>query len=168
MTAAVQAEQLVKTFAGKGDPVTAVRGVDLEVAAGEMFGFLGPNGAGKSTTMRMTAGLDRPTTGQVRVNGLDYRDACKMRANGSAQTTNRRTAQHGSVALTWENTTGHHRTPSVITGRVLLLICGFGVQVPGGAPRLTWPYAILTHGPELRLRAKACKCVRKVSAARTH
>ena len=37
-----------------------------------MTGFLGPNGAGKSTTMRMIAGLDRPTTGTVRVNGKHY------------------------------------------------------------------------------------------------
>ena len=38
-------------------------------------GFLGPNGAGKSTTMRMIAGLDRPTSGTVRVNGKRYPEA---------------------------------------------------------------------------------------------
>ena len=134
----IEVENLSKRYGDK----LAVDDLSFTVQPGIVTGFLGPNGAGKSTTMRMIAGLDRPTTGQVRVNGLDYRDACKMGANGSAQTTNRRTAQHGSVALTWENTTGDHRTPSVITGRVLLLICGFGVQVPGGAPCLTWPFAV--------------------------
>ena len=45
--------------------------------------------------------------------------------------------------MTWENTTNCSPTTQVITGRVLLLICGFGVQVPGGAPRLTWPFTVL-------------------------
>jgi ABC-type Fe3+/spermidine/putrescine transport system ATPase subunit len=101
----IEVENLSKKYGDK----LAVDDLSFTVQPGIVTGFLGPNGAGKSTTMRMTAGLDRPTTGQVRVNGLDYRDACKMRANGSAQTTNRRTAQHGSVALTWE-------TPPAIIG----------------------------------------------------
>ncbi len=49
---AVLAERLVKRFTGREGEVEAVRGVDLEVRAGEVFGFLGPNGAGKSTTVR--------------------------------------------------------------------------------------------------------------------
>src|SRR5450432_3593807 len=89
----------------------------------------------------------------------------KMRANSSAQGARERTGEHDRAGLTCGNTSNRHWNVPVITDQVLLLICGFGVQVPGGAPRLTWPYAILTHGPELRLRAKACKCVRKVSAA---
>jgi ABC-2 type transport system ATP-binding protein len=55
-----------------GDKV-AVDGLDFTVQPGVVTGFLGPNGAGKSTTMRMIAGLDRPTAGQVAVNGEDYR-----------------------------------------------------------------------------------------------
>ncbi len=68
---AVEARSLVKTFEGKGDPVEAVRGVDLDVAAGEMFGFLGPNGAGKSTTVRMLTTLTTITSGTARVAGVD-------------------------------------------------------------------------------------------------
>ena len=71
MTAAVQADNLVKTFVGKGDSVTAVRGVHLAVAAGEMFGFLGPNGAGKSTTVRMLTTLTTITSGSARIAGVD-------------------------------------------------------------------------------------------------
>jgi ABC-2 type transport system ATP-binding protein len=46
-------------------------GLDLEVEAGEIFGFLGPNGAGKSTTMRLLLDLIKPTSGSARVLGLD-------------------------------------------------------------------------------------------------
>ena len=54
---------------------TAVKGVDLEVRAGEVFGFLGPNGAGKTTSIRMVAGVLEPTAGQVLVGGHDlHRD----------------------------------------------------------------------------------------------
>ncbi|MFD0273892.1 ATP-binding cassette domain-containing protein [Kitasatospora sp. NPDC127111] len=51
--------------------VDAVRGIDLAVAAGEIFGFLGPNGAGKTTTLRMLATLIRPDGGEARIAGAD-------------------------------------------------------------------------------------------------
>jgi ABC-2 type transport system ATP-binding protein len=51
--------------------VEAVRGVDLHVAAGQIFGFLGPNGAGKTTTLRMLATLLPPTSGTATVAGAD-------------------------------------------------------------------------------------------------
>jgi ABC-2 type transport system ATP-binding protein len=50
---------------------TAVRGLDLEVRAGEVFGFLGPNGAGKTTTIRMVSGVLEPTAGRVLLDGHD-------------------------------------------------------------------------------------------------
>ncbi|MDX5456174.1 ATP-binding cassette domain-containing protein [Micromonospora tulbaghiae] len=53
--------------------VDAVRGVDLDVAAGEIFGFLGPNGAGKTTTLRMLATLIEPDGGEAAVAGADLR-----------------------------------------------------------------------------------------------
>ncbi len=68
MRDAVVAEGLVREFKGG---IRAVDGVDLRVAAGEVYGFLGPNGAGKSTTVRMLCTLLRPTGGRARVAGHD-------------------------------------------------------------------------------------------------
>ncbi len=62
----------MKTFEGKkGSVVEAVRGVDLRVESGEVFGFLGPNGAGKSTTVRMLTTLTTISAGTARVAGVD-------------------------------------------------------------------------------------------------
>src|SRR6184192_4336178 len=65
--AAIVVDGLAKSF----DEVEAVRGVDFEVATGEVFGFLGPNGAGKSTTINMLCTLMRPTAGAATVAGHD-------------------------------------------------------------------------------------------------
>ncbi|MGH3456441.1 MAG: ABC transporter ATP-binding protein, partial [Nocardioidaceae bacterium] len=69
--ASIAIRGLTKTF-GKGDrAVEAVRGIDLDVEAGETFGFLGPNGAGKSTTIKMLCTLADPTAGSATVAGHD-------------------------------------------------------------------------------------------------
>ncbi|QSB17075.1 ATP-binding cassette domain-containing protein [Natronosporangium hydrolyticum] len=77
--------------------VTAVRGVDLAVRSGEIFGFLGPNGAGKTTTLRMLATLIEPDGGQVTVAGADLR-----REPGEVRRRIGYVAQGGS---TWEAST---------------------------------------------------------------
>ena len=63
----ISAQNLSKTFG----EVKAVADVSFEVAAGEVFAFLGPNGAGKTTTIQMLTTLLRPTSGTVRIDGLD-------------------------------------------------------------------------------------------------
>ena len=68
---AVEAEGLVKHYPDKSGVIEAVRGVDLQVQAGEVFGFLGPNGAGKSTTVKMLTTLLSITAGRARVAGVD-------------------------------------------------------------------------------------------------
>jgi beta-exotoxin I transport system ATP-binding protein len=65
---AIQTRQLVKRY-GRG--TVALKGLDLTVQRGEVFGFLGPNGAGKSTTIRILLDLIRPSSGAVRVLGQD-------------------------------------------------------------------------------------------------
>jgi len=67
----IEIENLTKSFG----PIAAVRGIDLKVAKGEVLGFLGPNGAGKSTTMKIIAGYLTPTTGTVRITGIDVEAA---------------------------------------------------------------------------------------------
>jgi ABC-2 type transport system ATP-binding protein len=64
----IEIDGLTKRYGDK----TAVDDLSFVVEPGVVTGFLGPNGAGKSTTMRMIAGLDRPTSGTVRVNGKHY------------------------------------------------------------------------------------------------
>ena len=68
--AAIELDGVEKSF---GD-VRALRGVDLEVEEGEIFGFLGPNGAGKSTTINVLLDFVRPDSGSVRVLGRDARE----------------------------------------------------------------------------------------------
>jgi ABC-2 type transport system ATP-binding protein len=65
---AIEVRGLVRKFKGG---ITAVAGIDLEVATGEIYGFLGPNGAGKSTTVHMLTTLLPPTAGTARVGGFD-------------------------------------------------------------------------------------------------
>jgi ABC-2 type transport system ATP-binding protein len=69
----IATRDLARTFKTRGGAVEAVRGVDLRVGVGEIFGFLGPNGAGKTTTLRMLATLIKPTAGEATVAGADLR-----------------------------------------------------------------------------------------------
>ncbi|MDP9982316.1 ABC-2 type transport system ATP-binding protein [Pseudarthrobacter oxydans] len=90
----IKATMLAKTFGA----TRALDGLDLNVAAGEVHGFLGPNGAGKSTTLRVLLGLIRPTSGVVRVFGLDpWRDPVNVHRDVAYVP--------GDVSL-WPNLTG--------------------------------------------------------------
>lgn len=64
---AIEVTQLTKRY----DTVTALDQIAFEVRTGEVMGFLGPNGAGKTTTLRILTGLIAPTSGSVRINGLN-------------------------------------------------------------------------------------------------
>lgn len=70
---AIRIEGLVKTYRGsKGEPEkTALKGVDLDIPRGSVFGLLGPNGAGKSTMINILAGLVTKTSGKVTIWGFD-------------------------------------------------------------------------------------------------
>jgi ABC-2 type transport system ATP-binding protein len=63
----IELRQIVKTY----DHHTALHGLDLRVPAGEIFGFIGPTGAGKTTTIKIMGGIMAPTSGTVRIAGID-------------------------------------------------------------------------------------------------
>jgi lipopolysaccharide export system ATP-binding protein len=71
MSSTLRTQDLTKSYGGR----TVVRGVNIEVASGEIVGLLGPNGAGKTTTFYMTVGLTGPDSGRVILNGEDVTDA---------------------------------------------------------------------------------------------
>ena len=71
MSSTLRTQELTKSYGGR----TVVRGVNIEVASGEIVGLLGPNGAGKTTTFYMTVGLTGPDSGRVILNGEDVTDA---------------------------------------------------------------------------------------------
>ena len=69
--AVIEARDVCRTY-GEGDTaVVAVCGVSLEIAQGRMTAVVGPSGSGKSTLMHILAGLDRPTSGTVSIDGID-------------------------------------------------------------------------------------------------
>src|SRR6478672_10896614 len=68
--ATLRTRDLTKSYSGR----TVVKGVQLEIASGEVVGLLGPNGAGKTTTFSMVVGLTAPDSGRVLLNDADITD----------------------------------------------------------------------------------------------
>jgi len=73
----LRVESLAKTFAGEGQALAAVNGISFSVPKGQLFTLLGPSGCGKSTTLRCIAGLERPESGVIVVNGQTHVDAAR-------------------------------------------------------------------------------------------
>jgi spermidine/putrescine transport system ATP-binding protein len=69
--AAIELVGVEKEFTAGGHDVRAVEHVDLRIAEGEFFSLLGPSGCGKTTTLRMVAGFEEPTSGQILLHGRD-------------------------------------------------------------------------------------------------
>ncbi len=76
---AVECDNIFKQFKYKGEKIQALKGMNLHIDAGEMYGFLGPNGAGKSTTIKILMDFIRADKGDTKIFGFDSRDV-KSRA----------------------------------------------------------------------------------------
>ncbi|MFP4627544.1 MAG: ATP-binding cassette domain-containing protein [Halobacteriales archaeon] len=101
----IELRDLTKHF---GD-VVAVDGLDLEIEDGEIFGFLGPNGAGKTTTIDVMLDFVRPTSGQVRLFGMDPRE--------HARAVRQRTGVLPEGFGVYERLTGHRHVEFVIESK---------------------------------------------------
>ena len=132
----IRTEQLVKHFG----EVQALKGVDLEVQAGDVLGMLGPNGAGKTTAVRILTTLLGPTSGRAEVDGLDVvRDAEALRF---------RIGLAGQSAAVDENLTGHENLEMVgrlyhlggkrARARATEVLERFGLAEAGGRPAKTY------------------------------
>ncbi|OLP62332.1 sulfonate ABC transporter ATP-binding protein [Xaviernesmea oryzae] len=78
----ISARKLGLTFKTADGPVTALTGVDLDIAKGDFVSFIGPSGCGKTTFLRVIADLERPTDGTITVNGTTPEDARRNRSYG--------------------------------------------------------------------------------------
>lgn len=67
----IQCKQVVKAYKASGHEIVALRGIDFSMTRGEMVAIIGPSGAGKSSLMNLIGGLDKPTAGQVYVEGVN-------------------------------------------------------------------------------------------------
>ena len=82
MSAVISASDLDLTFQTNDGPVHALKGVDLDINAGDFVSFIGPSGCGKTTFLRVMADLEQPTGGGITVNGVSPREARQVRAYG--------------------------------------------------------------------------------------
>ena len=134
----IEIDGLTKRYGDKA----AVDGLSFVVEPGVVTGFLGPNGAGKSTTMRLIAGLDRPTSGTVRVNGKHYSGAAAPMAELGILLDARSvhpglSARNNLLALARTAGIGRRRVDEVIELAGLAEVAGTGPAVS----RLAWDSA---------------------------
>ncbi len=146
---------LTKSF---GD-VDAVRGIDLEIADGEFFALLGPSGCGKTTTLRMIAGFEEPTSGQIVIDGVDVAHTAPHRRPVNTVFQNYALFPFMSiwdnVAFALEVTGAPRKTIAPAVDRVLALV-GLTAQarqqpaqLSGGEQQRTAIARALVHDPRL-------------------
>jgi ABC-2 type transport system ATP-binding protein len=157
---AIRTEGLRKTYKSSRGDVEAVRGIDLDIPAGEFFGLLGPNGAGKSTTIGMLTTLVAPTGGRAWVAGHDVvRDPVAVKRRIGVVTQNNTLDMQLTVS---ENLQFRSRffglSAGVAAKRAAQLIDAFGLgdrrnamadQLSGGQARRLLIARALVHRPDV-------------------
>jgi ABC-2 type transport system ATP-binding protein len=171
----IEVEGLTKVYGDK----TAVADLTFRIEPGTVTGFLGPNGAGKSTTMRMIAGLDAPTSGNVRVNGKNYRDSTApmgelgMMLEARAVHTGRSARNH-LLALAQTNGIGRRRVDEVIemvglgavaTKRVGTFSLGMGQRLGVATALLGNPRTVVLDEPVNGLDPEGVLWIRQLLTA---
>ncbi len=135
MTSVIQATDLALTFQTNDGPVHALKDINLEINKGDFVSFIGPSGCGKTTFLRVIADLEKPTAGEVTVNGVTPEQARKARAYGYVF--------QAAGLYPWRTIAGNIKLPLEIMGyskadqaervdRVLELVelSGFGKKFP--------------------------------------
>lgn len=156
----ITAENLTKSFRSGDETVDAVRGIDLQVAPGELVAFLGPNGAGKSTTLRMLTTLLPPTGGRARVAGFDVggqpgevrrRIGYVGQGNGAGHTQRVRdelVTQGRCYGISWDQSRA--RADELLTQLELTDLAGRKTSALSGGQRRRLDVALgLVHRPQL-------------------
>ncbi len=104
----IQAKNLSLTFQTNDGPVHALKDVSLEIEKGDFVSFIGPSGCGKTTFLRVMADLEKPTAGEITVNGVSPEEARRARAYGYV-------FQHAGL-YPWRTIGGNIRLPLEIMG----------------------------------------------------
>ena len=96
-TAAVAATAVTRRYGTGDSAVDALRGVTLDVPAGQFTAVMGPSGSGKSTLLHLLAGLDRPTSGSVRIGGEEISSMADRAADEAAPEAHRASSSSRST-----------------------------------------------------------------------
>ncbi|KQT66257.1 MULTISPECIES: ABC transporter ATP-binding protein [unclassified Aureimonas] len=158
--AVISARNLSLVFETSDAPVHALKDIDLTVSRGEFVSFIGPSGCGKTTLLRVIADLERPTSGEISVNGLTPEEARLAKAYGyvfqAAALYPWRTIEK-NVALPLEimGFTKAERARRVAEGLDLVGLSGFGRKYPwqlsGGMQQRASIARALSFDPDLLL-----------------
>jgi ABC-type lipoprotein export system ATPase subunit len=146
----IHASGLVKIYKVAELEVVALQGLDLEVARGEFLALVGPSGSGKSTLLSLIGGLDRPSAGQLVVDGLDLT---------TLTPTGLSAYRRDRVGFIWQQTT-RNLLPYLSARENIELLMTFAGR--GGRERRAWADELLKRlesRTKLRPRSRNCRVV---------